>query len=97
MWETGSILAELGWTIMVLISKVNADTWGIGLIEVVWKVVGEVIDNHIKSVVQFYNVLHGFYAGRGTGTAIMELKLAQQLASVDQDPLFLVFIELQKT
>ena len=86
MWETGSILVELGWTIMVLISKVNADTWGIGLIEVVWKVVGEVIDNQIKSVVQFYNVLHGFYAGRGTGTAIVELKISQDLLSMYQYP-----------
>ena len=37
MWETGSIPAELGWTLLVLIPKVNADTEGIELIEVVWK------------------------------------------------------------
>ena len=29
-------------------------------------------------------------------TAIMELNLEQELASVDQDPLFLVFLDLRK-
>ena len=40
--------------------------------------------------------LDGFRSGRGTGTAIMELKLAQDLASIDQDPLFLVFLDILK-
>ena len=28
--------------------------------------------------------------------AIMELKLAQELASIDQDPIFLLFLDLRK-
>ena len=28
--------------------------------------------------------------------SIMELKLAQELASIDQDPLFLIFLDLRK-
>ena len=55
-----------------------------------------VIETRIKSVVQFNNSLHWFRSRRGTGTAIMEIKLAQDLASVDQDPLFLVFLDLSK-
>ena len=31
------------------------------------------------------------------GTAILELKLAQELASMDQDPLFLVFLDLKRS
>ena len=62
--------------------------------KVVWNLVETVIDYRIKTVVQFYDVLHGFCAVRGAGTAIMELKIAQELASVDQDPLFLVFLYL---
>ena len=50
----------------------------------------------IKAKVQFRNVLHRFRAGRGTWTAIMELKLAQDLASVDQDTLVLVLLDLRK-
>ena len=96
MWETGSILTELGCIMLVMIPKGNLDTRGIGLLEVVWKVAETVFDTRIKSVVQFHNVLHGFCAGRGTCTAIMELKLAQELASVDQDKIFLVFLDLRK-
>ena len=54
------------------------------------------IDTRIKTVVQFHYVLHLFFAGRSTETVIIELKLALELSSVDQDPLFLVFIDLIK-
>ena len=43
---------------------------------------------------RFYDVPHGFWARRGTGTDIMELKLAQKLTSVDHNPFFLVFLNL---
>ena len=81
---------------LILTPKVNADTWGIGLLDIARKVVEAVIDTCIKTVVQFHDVLHRFCAERGTGTIIMELKLAQELVSVDQDPLFLVFLDLRK-
>ena len=83
MWDTRPIQTKLGRTVLVLIPKVNADNGGIRMLEIVWKVVEAVIDTHIKSVVQFHNVLHRFHAGRGTGTAIMELKLTQDMESVD--------------
>ena len=43
-----------------------------------------------------HDVLHGFCAGRGTGTAIIELNRIQVLTSMDQYPLFLVFPDLRK-
>ena len=55
-----------------------------------------VIDTHIKTVVQFHNVLHEFCARKGMGTTIMELKLAQELASVEQEPLLLVSHDQRK-
>ena len=66
------------------------------MLEVVWKVVEVVINNQIKSVIQFHNVLHGFCAGRGAGNAIMDLKLVQELESVYQYLLFLLFLDLSK-
>ena len=42
------------------------------------------------------NILHGFQEGRGTGTAIMELKIAQELSIVDHNPLSLVLFDLWK-
>ena len=46
----------------------------------------------INAVVQFHNFLHGFHTERGSGNNIMELKLAQELASEDWDPIFLVLL-----
>ena len=55
-----------------------------------------VIHTQIISVVQFHDILHGFCAGRGAETAIIELKLSQGLASVYQDPLFLLRVDKRK-
>ena len=47
-------------------------------------------------MVQFQDVLHRICAGKGTGTAIMELKLTHELSSVYQGLLFLVLFDLMK-
>ena len=96
MWLTGETPQELGWTLLVLIPKVTTKTQGIGLLEILWKVVEDLIDTRLRASLQLHDVLHGFRTGRGTGTAIMELKLAQELSSVDHNPLFLVFLEIWK-
>ena len=70
------------WTLLVLIPKCNIVTQGIELLEVVWKVVESVIDSRIKTAVRFNDVLRVFHEGRGMGTAIMEIKLAQDLESI---------------
>ena len=44
-----------------------------------------IIDKRIKKAVTFHDFLHVFRLGRGTWTAIMELKHAQELESVDDD------------
>ena len=52
------------------------------------------IDTRIKIVVQFHDFLYRFCAGGGT--AIIELKLSQELSSVYQYPLFIVFFYIRK-
>ena len=54
------------------------------------------INTRLRASLHIHDVLHGFRYGRGTGTDIMELKLSQELARIDQDPLFLVFMDLRK-
>ena len=66
------------------------------MIEIVLKLMDVLIYIQIKSVVQFRDLLHGLHAERGTTTSIKELTLAQELVSMDQDPLFLVFSYLWK-
>ena len=41
-----------------------------------------VINTIIKVAVEFHDVLNGFWAVRGTGTAISKIKLEQELARV---------------
>ena len=76
-YKHGSIPVELGCIILILIPKVNSYNQGIGILEVLWKVVEAIIDKCIKNVVTFHDVLHGFCSERGMGTAIIELKLVQ--------------------
>ena len=76
MWQTRDIPHEFGWTILFLIPKGTTDTWGIGLLETLCKVVKVLIYTGRRSSLQFYNSLHGFRYGIGTGAAIMKLKLS---------------------
>ena len=61
----------------------------------IWKVVEVVTDNCLK-VLYYHDCIHGFLARRGTGTATTEVKLAQQLACIEQVPLYGVLIDLRK-
>ena len=51
--------------------------------------------NRLK-VLDYHDFLHGFLARRGTVTATTEVKMAQQLAYIEQVPLYGVFIDLRK-
>ena len=97
MLQDGEIPTDLGWMILFLIPKGNTDIRVISLLETLWRVVEAIIDTCLRASISFHNVLHGFRALRGIGTAILELKISQELDSVDQDPLFLVFLDLRKS
>ena len=96
MWRTGEIPKDLGWTVLVCIPKEGTDTRSIVLLDTLWKVVEALIDTCIRASLQFHDFLHRLRARRGTGTAKMDLNLAQELARVDHGPLFLVFLDLRK-
>ncbi len=46
--------------------------------------------------IKLHNSLHECLAGRGMGTGIIEAKLAQQHAHLEQWPFFGVFLDLKK-
>ena len=62
-----------------------------------WKVVEAIIDNRVRESIRLHDVLHGFRSGRGMGMVILELNLAQELDRVYQYPLFLIFLDLEKS
>ena len=58
------------------------DYRGIILMEVVWKVMAAILNRRFTFSITYHDALHGFRAGRGTGTATFEAKLLQQLAAM---------------
>ena len=63
------------WQAVVLIPKGKKDYRGIGLVEVMWKVVAEILNRRLIASIVYHDFLHGFRAGRGTGTASLESKM----------------------
>ena len=96
VFVTGEISTQMTWAIVVLLPKSDGGVRGIGLLDVIWKLVTAIIDRRVSSNVQYHDALHGFRAKRGTGTAILEAKLFQQLARIHQVPVYEIFIDLKK-
>ena len=67
--------------------KGKEDYTGIGLVEVVWKVVTAILNHRLTSSITYSIFLHGFQSDRGTGTAKIESKLLQQLATMREEVL----------
>jgi hypothetical protein len=96
IFETGEVPKEVCQSLLALLPKPDGGVRGIGLLEVTWKLCEAIMDTRIKQEVRLHDSIHGFTAGRGTGTAIIELKLQQELASIRNMPLFQVFLDLKK-
>ena len=47
----------------------------ISLMEVMWKVVADILNFRLATSITYHDFLHGFWAGRSTGTATIEAKL----------------------
>ena len=55
-----------------------------------------VVNCRLHQRVTLHDVLHGFRAGRGIGTATLEEKLAHQLEGIAHEPLFQVFLDVRE-
>ena len=74
----------------------GTDFRGIGLVDVPWKAISGIINDPLPSSIQFHDALHGFRAGRGTGTATLEAKLLQKLTSTRETFLHAILLEIHK-
>jgi hypothetical protein len=92
-WIHGMIPRQLLWSIVVLIPKGRGDYRGIGLLEPIWKCIEWVIDHQLDAI-KLHDSLHGCRSKHGTGTAIIEVKLAQQLSYFKLKPFYGVFLNL---
>ena len=89
-------MEESMWQAVVLIPKGGKDYRGIGLMELMWKVVADILNRRLTASITFHKFLHGFRAGCGTGTATLEAKLLQQLAALREEVLCVIFLDLHK-
>ena len=55
-FETGDIPDAMAWSVMVLLPKGGSDFRGIGLVEVIWKVVAIIINERFKTSISFPQV-----------------------------------------
>ena len=78
----GRLAEEYTWKAVALLPKGGNDYRGIGLLELMWKVVAEVLNRQLTSSITFHYFLHGFWAGHGTGPASLEVKLFQYLTAL---------------
>ena len=70
------------WQAVVLLPKGGKYYRGFDLVEVLWKLVLDILNCRLTVSITFHDFLHGFREGRGTVTAILESKLLQQLESL---------------
>ena len=81
---------------MVLIQKWGGEYCGIGLVEVMWKMVAVILNRRFIASITYHSSLHGFRAVCGTGTATLEVKLLQQVAALRETVLHEIFLDLHK-
>ena len=94
-FREGKLSEEATWQAMVMIPKVKGEFRGIGLVEVVWKLLTLILHCQLAAI-KLHDVLHGFREGRSTGTATLEAKLLQQLAAMKEEVLYVIFLDLTK-
>ena len=92
----GLLVEESTWQAVVLIPTGKREYRGIGLVRVMWKIVAAILNHWLTSSITYNNFLHGFWAGRGTGTTTLEAKLIHQLAALTEEVLYMIFLDLHK-
>ena len=95
-FREGKLAEEAEWKAVVLIPEGEKDYRGIGLVEVMWKVVAVILNRRFTASIAYHNFLHGFRAGHGTGTATLEAKLLHQLAALREEVMYVIFLDLHK-
>ena len=56
-----------------------------------------ILNRHFTSTITYHNSLHGFRAGRGKGTATLEVNLFQQVATLREVVLHAILLYLHKS
>ena len=82
---------------MLLLLKGWGDYRVIRLVEVIWKMIINIINAHLRASISIHDALHGFRQVRGIITATLEDKLVQKFVGICHEPLFQVFLDVKKS
>ena len=82
--------------VVVLISKRRKEYQEIGLVEMMWKVMAEILNLWLTASITFHDLFHSFWEGCGIGTATFEAKLLQQIAALREEVLYVISLDLNK-
>ena len=74
----------------------SGDFREIGLAKVLWKSISSLLEHQLTAAITFHDVLHGFRAGCGAGSAALEDNLIQQLMVIREAVHFEVLMDLHK-
>ena len=72
------------------------DYCGIGILEVMWKVVASILNLPLTASIAYHNFLHGLRAGYSIGTTTFVAKLIKKLAALREELLYMIFLDLHK-
>ena len=61
-----------------------------------WKIATAIINRRFTASITYHDFLHGFRAGCGTGTATLEANMLQQLVSLREEVLYVIYLDLHK-
>ena len=79
-----------------MIPKGGSDFWGFGLVEVMCKTVTVILNRRLGADITLHDVLHVYQANCGTRAVYLKAKLIQQLISMRDEFLYVLFLCLKK-
>ena len=95
-WE-GDIPEAFSLGVLVIIPKDDkGGTRGIGLLEIIHKLISQIINMRMSKAITFCESVHGFRKKRGTYTAIGEAKLRTQMETCRSMPIYQIYLDLRK-
>ena len=75
-------MEDTTWQALLIIPQEGGEYHGIVPIELVWKAVAVILNFRFTASTTYHESLHGFQAGRGTGTVNLEVKLIHQVTAM---------------
>ena len=60
------------------------------------KAVAVILDRRFTASITYHESLHGFQAGRGTGTTTLKVKMLQQVVDLRKEVIHMIFLNLHK-